>query len=140
MPTYLVLKTKSIFYAGIKMFTSLLPSLTVVKNDKAKLKIALSKYLLTHSFYSVDDFFACKNDLHFCKLFVIFYTVNLYICVFISCSTSYCLLTHICMYVYMYVFFFIYKNFIYIACSITYVILHAGFVFYLQFLFIIVRW
>ena len=45
---------------------------------------------------------------------------------------------YVCMYVCMYIFFN--KNFIYIACSITYVILHAGFAFYLQFLFIIVCW
>jgi hypothetical protein len=45
---------------------------------------------------------------------------------------------YVCMYVCMYIFFN--KNFIYIACSITYVLLHAGFAFYLQFLFIIVWW
>jgi len=30
---------------------------------QAKFKVALRKYLHTHSFYSVDEFFMCKNDL-----------------------------------------------------------------------------
>ena len=35
---------KSTFYAGIKIFTSLPPSVTTLKNDKAKFKAALRKY------------------------------------------------------------------------------------------------
>jgi len=35
---------ESTFYAGIKIFTSLRRSLTVLKNDKTKLKAALGKY------------------------------------------------------------------------------------------------
>jgi hypothetical protein len=38
-------------------------SLTVLKNEKAKFKLALRKYLNTHCFYSVDEFFMCKDDL-----------------------------------------------------------------------------
>jgi hypothetical protein len=38
------------------------PSLTILKNDKAKYKAALGKYLHTHSFYSVDEIFMCKDD------------------------------------------------------------------------------
>jgi len=34
--------------------TVLPPSLTILKNDKAKFKTALRKYLNTHSFYPVD--------------------------------------------------------------------------------------
>ena len=33
-----------------------------------------------------DDLLYC-----FCKMFVVFYPANLYICVFITCSTSCCL-------------------------------------------------
>jgi hypothetical protein len=62
MPTYLVFK-KSIYYAGINIFNSLPPSLTVLKNDKAKFKAALRKYLYTNSFYSVDKIFRRKDDL-----------------------------------------------------------------------------
>jgi len=36
----------------------------------------------------------CKDELQycFCKMFVVFYIVNLYICVFMICSTSCCLI------------------------------------------------
>ena len=53
---------ESTFCAGIKIFNSLPPSVTLLKNDKAKFKAALLKYLHTHSFYSVDKFCMC-NDL-----------------------------------------------------------------------------
>ena len=49
---------KGAFYAGISIFTSLLHSLSILMNDKVTLK----KYLNTHSFYSVDDFFKCKDN------------------------------------------------------------------------------
>jgi hypothetical protein len=39
MPTYLVLK-KGTFYAGIKNFNTLPPSVTILENDKAKFKAA----------------------------------------------------------------------------------------------------
>jgi hypothetical protein len=32
----------------------LLPSVTSLKNEKEKFKVALKRYLNTHSFYSVD--------------------------------------------------------------------------------------
>ena len=54
---------KSTLYVGIKIFNTLWPSVTILKNDKAKLKAALQKYLQTHSFYSVDKFFMFKDDL-----------------------------------------------------------------------------
>jgi hypothetical protein len=31
-------------------------------NEKAKFKVALKKYLNTHSFYSVDEFFMCNDN------------------------------------------------------------------------------
>jgi hypothetical protein len=54
---------KSTFYAGIKIFNSLTPSLTILQNDEAKFKAALRKYLYTNSFYTVDAFFMCTEDL-----------------------------------------------------------------------------
>jgi len=55
---------KSTFYAGIKIFSSLLPSVTILKNDMAEFKAALRQYLHMHTpFYSVDEFFMCKDDL-----------------------------------------------------------------------------
>jgi len=52
---------KSTFYAGIKIFNSLPLSVTVLKNNKAKLKAALEKYLHTQFFYSVHEFLGAKK-------------------------------------------------------------------------------
>jgi hypothetical protein len=60
MPTYLCFQ-QSTLYAGIKIFSSLPCSLTILMNDKAKFKAALRKYLNTHSYYSADKFFMCKD-------------------------------------------------------------------------------
>jgi len=53
---------KRTFDAGIKIFNSLPPSLSILKNDKVKFKVALKKYLLTHSFYSADEFFMFNDN------------------------------------------------------------------------------
>jgi len=84
---------KSTFYTGIKIFNSLPPSVKIFKNDNAKFKAALRKYLHTHSLYSVMKFFMYKDDLQYCfyKMFVVFYAVNFFICVFTTYATSYCL-------------------------------------------------
>jgi len=62
MPACFVFK-KSTCYASIKILNSLPPSVTILKNDKATFQAAVRKYLHTHSFYSVDECFMCKNDL-----------------------------------------------------------------------------
>jgi hypothetical protein len=54
---------KGTFYAGIKLLNTLPPSVTILKNDKAKFGAALSKYLHTHCFYCVDAFFMREDDL-----------------------------------------------------------------------------
>ena len=62
--------------------------------------------------------------------------VCMHVCMYVVCVCNVCMLyvyvTHVCMYVFMYVcmyvcvyVFFFNKKFIYIVCSITYVILHA---------------
>ena len=48
---------KNTFYAGIKIFSSLPHSLTILKNATTKVHILLIKYLNTHPIYRVDDFF-----------------------------------------------------------------------------------
>jgi hypothetical protein len=53
---------KSTIYAGIKIF-KFPHSLTILKNDKEKFTEVLGIYINTHSLYSVDEFFMCKNDL-----------------------------------------------------------------------------
>ena len=52
---------KSTSYAGIKIFSSLASSLTIPKIGKAKFKAATRKYLKTHSFCSVHEFYMCKD-------------------------------------------------------------------------------
>ena len=52
---------KSTFYAGIKIFNSLPHRVTILKNDNTQLKASLRKYLHIQSFYSVDEFFTCKD-------------------------------------------------------------------------------
>ena len=62
LPTYHVFK-KVQFYASIKIFNSLPPSLTILggKKNKGKFKEAWRKYLNVHSFYSVDEFCVFKT-------------------------------------------------------------------------------
>jgi hypothetical protein len=47
---------KSAYYSGIKIFNNLPSSLKCLMNEKAQFKVALKRYLNTHSFYSVDEF------------------------------------------------------------------------------------
>jgi len=54
---------KSTFYAGMKIFNSLPPNVTILRNDTAKFKVGFRKYLHTHFFYSVDEFCMCEDDL-----------------------------------------------------------------------------
>ena len=61
IPIYLVFKKVHSMLTNI--FNSLPPSVTIFRNDKAKYKAASRKYRHTHSFYSVDEFFMCKDDL-----------------------------------------------------------------------------
>jgi len=71
IPTYLFSKKYSLHW--YKHFNSLPHNVTIFKNDKAKFKESLRKHLHTHththSFYHVDEFFMCKDDLryHFVK-------------------------------------------------------------------------
>jgi predicted peroxiredoxin len=53
---------KSAYYAGIKIFNSLPSSLTSLINKKAEFEVALKRYLITHSFYSVDEFLMFTNN------------------------------------------------------------------------------
>jgi hypothetical protein len=54
---------KNAFYFGIRIFNNLPRSITNLKNEKAKFKVALKKYLNAHCFYSVDECLACMDDL-----------------------------------------------------------------------------
>jgi 5-bromo-4-chloroindolyl phosphate hydrolysis protein len=54
---------KSTFCVDIKIFNILPHSLTALKNEKAIYKVVLSKYSNPHSFYSVNEFFMCNDDI-----------------------------------------------------------------------------
>ena len=54
---------KSAPYSGIRIFNNLPRSITSLKNENTQFKVALKKFLYVHSFYSVDEFFACTNDI-----------------------------------------------------------------------------
>ena len=56
---YIFLKCILCWYQNFNAWPS---SLTILKNQKAKFKVAVQKYLNTHSFYSVDKYFVCKDD------------------------------------------------------------------------------
>ena len=79
------------FYAGIKIFNILPPIVIILKDDKAKFKAPLGKYLHTHSIYSVDEFLCVKiiYNTVFVKCLV-FYIVNLYIYVRMYVSMYVC--------------------------------------------------
>jgi hypothetical protein len=53
--------SKSIYYDGIKIFSNLPPDPKSLMNEKAGFKIALKRYLNTHSFYSVDEYLLFKK-------------------------------------------------------------------------------
>ena len=52
---------KSTLYAGIKVFNSLPPSMTICKNYMTKFQAALRKYLNTHNFHSIDTFLCIRK-------------------------------------------------------------------------------
>lgn len=54
---------KKVRYMLASKFSSLPHSLTIFRNEKAKLEVTLRKYLNMHSIYSVDEFLVCKDNL-----------------------------------------------------------------------------
>jgi len=62
MPTYLIFR-KGHFMLASKFSTVYHAVRQSLRIKKAKFKAALRKDLNTHSFYPVDEFFMCKDDL-----------------------------------------------------------------------------
>jgi hypothetical protein len=54
---------KGASYSGIRIFNSLPRSIRDFKYEKTQFKVALKKFLNAHSFYSVDEFFTCTDDI-----------------------------------------------------------------------------
>jgi hypothetical protein len=50
------------YYTGIKLFSNLPPTIKSLNHDIKIFKPALKDHLLTHSFYSVDDFTSVENS------------------------------------------------------------------------------
>jgi hypothetical protein len=48
---------KGVYYSGVKVFNSLPKTLKDISNKPGKFKVALKRFLQTHSFYSLDEFF-----------------------------------------------------------------------------------
>jgi hypothetical protein len=60
-PTVNLCFQKCAYYAVIKIVNSLPSSLTSLANKKAQFEVAFKRYLITHSFYSVDEFLMFTN-------------------------------------------------------------------------------
>jgi len=52
-------------YSGIRVFNNLPQSITSLRNDKPQFKVALKIFLYAHSFYSLDEFLACTDDMYY---------------------------------------------------------------------------
>jgi len=101
---------KGASYSGIRIFNSLPRSITNLKNEKTHFTVALKKFLNSRSFYSVNEFLICTDDTYYWLyncLNVSFTVIFLCVCMFTTCSTSYCLVTlkdlwnayvYVCMY------------------------------------------
>ena len=48
---------KGVYYSGIKIYNHLPTAIKDLSNDKNKFKLALKKYLLHNSFYSLEEYF-----------------------------------------------------------------------------------
>ena len=51
--------------SGIRIFNSLPRSITSLKSEKSQFRIALREFLNANSFYSVDEFFSCTDDIYY---------------------------------------------------------------------------
>ena len=49
---------KGVTYSALKIVNSLPLDISRLKNDKLHFKMALRRYLITHAFYSHEDFFS----------------------------------------------------------------------------------
>ena len=53
----LAMYQKGVYYPGIKIFNGLPKAIKDISSKPKKFKTALKHYLLSHSFYSLDEFF-----------------------------------------------------------------------------------
>jgi len=79
----LVMYQKGVFYLGIKVFNSLPRALKDISSKAGKFKIALRKFLQTHSFYSLDKFL-WQTVILSCAYHAVIHTIS------IHCNTVLC--------------------------------------------------
>ena len=53
----LTIYQKGVYYSGIKIYNHLPPAIKDLSGDKNKFKLALERYLLHYSFYSLEEYF-----------------------------------------------------------------------------------
>ena len=55
--TNLTIYQKGVYYSGIKIYNHLPTAIKDLSGDKNKFKLALKRYLLQYSFYSLEEYF-----------------------------------------------------------------------------------
>jgi len=55
--TNLAISQKGVYYSGIKIYNHLLTAIKDLSGDENKFKLALKRYLLHNSFYSLEEYF-----------------------------------------------------------------------------------
>jgi hypothetical protein len=53
----LVIYQKGVYYSGIKIYDHLLTAIKNLSDDKNKFRLALKRYLLLNSFYTIEEYF-----------------------------------------------------------------------------------
>jgi hypothetical protein len=57
-PANLTTYQKGVYYSGIRIFSHLPPNIKNLSDNKKKFQIALRKFLLNNSFYSVEEYYS----------------------------------------------------------------------------------
>jgi len=55
--TNLTIHQKGVYYSGIEIYNYLPTAIKDLSNDQNKFKLALKRYLLHNSFYSLEEYF-----------------------------------------------------------------------------------
>jgi len=59
--TNLTVYQKGVHYKGIRIYNSLPPYIKDISNNVRKFEICLKRFLHTHSFYSIEEYFQYKS-------------------------------------------------------------------------------
>ena len=57
----LTMYQRGVLYSGVKLFNILPKAIKDTSGNPRKFKVALKHYLLTHSYYDIDEFFSQRN-------------------------------------------------------------------------------